>query len=89
MTDSIVLSVRIDKMTKKRLAKLAESTKRSQSILAAEAIEEFLTVQEWQVTGIKDALTSLDKGKGIAHEDVKRWAASLGSSKKQPIPKAE
>ncbi len=77
MTDSTVLSVRIEKSTKDRLANLAKSMKRSQSFLAAEAIEEFVAVHEWQIAGIHDALASLDRGEGIAHEDVKAWVETL------------
>lgn len=77
MADSAVLSVRIEQSTKDRLAKIAKSMKRSQSFLAAEAIEEFVSVQEWQIAGIHDALASLDRGEGIAHEDVKAWVDTL------------
>ncbi len=89
MADSTVLSVRIGKPIKKRLARLARAMKRSQSFLAAEAIEEFVDVQEWQLAGIEKALASLDRGAGVPHEDVKAWAASLGTDKERPVPKAE
>ena len=89
MADSTVLSVRIGKPIKNRLARLARAMRRSQSFLAAEAIEEFVDVQEWQIAGIEKALTSLDRGAGVAHKDVKAWAASLGTDKERPVPKAE
>jgi len=87
MGDSTVLSVRIDKSVKERLAKLAESMKRSQSFVAAEAIEEFVNVQEWQIAGIHAALTSLERGDGIAHDDVKAWAEALGTDDEPGLPK--
>jgi RHH-type rel operon transcriptional repressor/antitoxin RelB len=86
MSDSTVLSVRIDKSVKERLAKLAASTKRSQSFLAAEAIEEFVEVQEWQIAGITEALDALDRGESVPHYRVKAWAESLGTEDEQPIP---
>lgn len=89
MSDSAVLSVRIDKTVKDRLSKLATSMKRSQSFLAAEAIEEFVGVQEWQVAGVNEALEALDRGEGIPHDDVKTWAASLGTDNERPLPKNE
>ena len=79
MNDSTVLSVRIDKSVKDRLAKLANQMKRSQSFVAAEAIEEFVNVQEWQIAGIHEAIESLDRGEGVAHEDVKAWVETLGT----------
>jgi hypothetical protein len=46
---STTVSVRIDPTSKKRLEKLAKSTGRSRSFLAAEAINEYLDLNEWQV----------------------------------------
>ena len=87
MSDSAILSVRIDKSVKERLARLASSMKRSQSFVAAEAIEEFVAVQEWQIAGIEEALESLDRGEGVPHDEVKAWAESLGTENELPMPK--
>ena len=59
---------RVDTGVKKRLERLAKSTGRSRSFLAAEAINEYLDVNEWQVGGIKRAIASLDRGEGVPHE---------------------
>jgi predicted transcriptional regulator len=53
----------------------------------AEAINEYLDVNEWQVAGIKRAIASLDRGEGVQHEPVKDWVTSWGSSGERPIPK--
>ena len=50
---STSFTVRVDTTVKKRLAK---STGRSRSFLAAEAINEYLDINEWQVAGIKAAI---------------------------------
>jgi RHH-type rel operon transcriptional repressor/antitoxin RelB len=84
---STTFTVRVDAAAKKRLEKLAKSTGRSRSFLAAEAINEYLDVNEWQVAGIKRAITSFDRGEGVAHDRVKDWVESWGSRKEQPIPK--
>ena len=55
---STTVSVRIDPVIKKRLEKLAKRTGRSRSFLAAEAINEYLELNEWQVAGIQKAITS-------------------------------
>ncbi|MGZ8299750.1 MAG: CopG family ribbon-helix-helix protein [Rhodoplanes sp.] len=44
--------MRVDSSVKRRLEKLAKSTGRSRSFLAAEAIDAYLDVNEWQVDGI-------------------------------------
>lgn len=84
---STTFTIRVDSAAKKRLEKLARSTGRSRSFLAAEAINEYLDVNEWQVAGIKQAITSLDRGQGVSHERVKDWIASWGSGKERPIPR--
>jgi predicted transcriptional regulator len=81
------LTVRVATGVKKRLERLAKSTGRSRSFLAAEAINEYLEVNEWQVTGIKRAIASLDHGKRIPHYLVKDWVASWGGANEKPVPK--
>ena len=83
---SRTFTVRLDASIKQRLERLAKNTGRSRSYLAAEAIGEYLDVNEWQVTGIKNAIASLDQGKGISHDKVKKWVASWGSAKELPVP---
>ena len=84
---STTVSIRIDPVIKKRLEKLAKSTGRSRSFLAAEAINEYLDLNEWQVAGIQKAAASLDRGEGVPHERVKEWVSSWNSKKEQPAPK--
>ena len=83
---SATFTVRVDTNVKKRLEKLAKSTGRSRSFLAAEAINEYLGVNEWQVAGIKRALESADRGELIAHDDVKAWANSWDRGDELPKP---
>ena len=85
---STTFTVRVDAAAKKRLERLAKDTGRSRSFLAAEAINDYLDVNEWQISGIKRAIASLDRGKGVSHERVKEWVESWGSSKERPIPKS-
>jgi len=84
---STTFTVRVDSAAKKRLERLAKSTGRSRSFLAAEAINEYLDVNEWQVAGVKRAIASLDRGEGLPHDQVKDWIASWNSSGERPIPK--
>ncbi len=70
-------SVRVSRSTKSRLENLAKSTGRSRAFLAAEAIVAYLDINEWQVAGVTKALSSLDRGKGVAHERVRDWVPRL------------
>jgi RHH-type transcriptional regulator, rel operon repressor / antitoxin RelB len=84
---STTLTVRVGSDAKRRLERLAKRTGRSRSFLAAEAINEYLAVNEWQVAGIKQAIASLDRGDAIEHELVKDWVSSWGSGKERAVPK--
>ncbi|HUO94334.1 MAG TPA: CopG family ribbon-helix-helix protein [Rhizomicrobium sp.] len=84
---STTFTVRVDVAAKKRLEKLAKNTGRSRSFLTAEAINEYLDVNEWQISGIKQAIASLDHGEGVSHVQVKDWVASWGSDGERPAPK--
>jgi predicted transcriptional regulator len=84
---SATFTVRVDAAVKKRLEKLAKSTGRSRSFIAAEAIGSYLDVNEWQIGGIKRAIEAMDQGDGIPHERVKEWIGSWGSKNELPVPK--
>ncbi len=84
---STTFTVRVEPAVKKRLEKLAKSTGRSRSFLAAEALNEYLDVNEWQVAGIEKAMASLDRHEGIPHEQVKAWVKSWGRKRERPRPK--
>jgi RHH-type transcriptional regulator, rel operon repressor / antitoxin RelB len=85
---STTFSVRVEAAIKKRLEKLAKSTGRSRSFLAAEALNGYLDLNEWQVAGIKQAMASLDRGEGIPHNEVKDWVKSWGQKRERPAPKS-
>ncbi len=84
---STTFTVRVEPEVKKRLVKLAKSTGRTRSFLAAEALNEYLDVNEWQVAGIKRAIVSLDRGEGVPHQEVKDWVDSWGRKRERPAPK--
>ncbi|MDA0240897.1 MAG: CopG family transcriptional regulator [Proteobacteria bacterium] len=88
MDDSTTITVRVSQSVKNRLEDLAEETKRSKSSLAAEGIAAFIELEERQIEGIKKALTSLDQGFGVAHDEVETWIASWDTDDELPTPKA-
>jgi RHH-type transcriptional regulator, rel operon repressor / antitoxin RelB len=84
---SAKFSISVKAGTKHRLEKLAEIAGRSSSFLAAEAISEYLDVNEVQVFGIKNAIASLDRGETVSHAKVREWVLSWDSPHEQPIPR--
>ena len=71
---SATMTVRLDSQLKGRLDKLAGLTHRSKSFLAAEAISEYIAIQEWQISEIKNGIAEADSGQLIDHSAlVKYW----------------
>jgi predicted transcriptional regulator len=81
------LTVQLSEVDKERLEALAEATGRSESLLAAEAVSEYLALQEWQVSAIEAGIASLDREGGIAHEAVRNWIESWGTDDELDPPK--
>jgi RHH-type rel operon transcriptional repressor/antitoxin RelB len=77
MAESSVLTLRLDAKLKKQLDRLSKAMDRSRSLVAAQAIQEFVTLNEWQIGEIKKALVEADRGEFASDEEVqqtvKRW----------------
>ncbi len=62
MSQSTTMTIRIEPELKSRLDKLSAVTHRSKSFLAAEAVREFVELNEWQIEEIKAAINEADAG---------------------------
>ena len=75
---STTLSVRLEDEIKESLERLAASTQRSKSFLAAEAIRQFVESNEWQVAESQAALAEADAGDFATEAELAafmaRWA---------------
>ena len=54
------MTIRLEPELKSRLDKLSAATHRSKSYLAAEAVREFVEINEWQIEEIKNAIEEAD-----------------------------
>jgi predicted transcriptional regulator len=68
---STTMTIRIEDEVRERLDRLAESTQRSRSFLAAEAIREFVELNEWQIGEIRESLKEADRGEFASESEVK------------------
>ena len=75
MAQSSTMTIRLESELKDRLDKLAQTTRRSKSFLAAEAVREYLESNDWQIQEIKTALTEADAEDFASNEEV---AAAFG-----------
>lgn len=78
---STTMTIRLDDDLKRRLENLADSTHRSKSYLATEAIRDFVELNEWQVQEIKTAIQEADKGEfatdAAVADGFKKWGVSI------------
>jgi RHH-type rel operon transcriptional repressor/antitoxin RelB len=79
---STTMTIRLEEEVKERLDRLAESTRRSKSFLAAEAIREFVENNEWQIAEIRAALKEAGAGDFATDKEVaavaRKWKVDAG-----------
>jgi predicted transcriptional regulator len=72
MPENAVVTLRLAPELRKRLDQLAKTQRRSRSFVAAEAIREYVAVNEWQIEEIKKGLQEADRGEFASDEQVRR-----------------
>ena len=77
MAESSVLTLRLDAKLKKQLDRLSKSMNRSRSFVAAQAIQEFVSVNEWQINEIKKGLAEADAGDFASEEEMQQTIRRL------------
>jgi predicted transcriptional regulator len=70
--ETSVLTLTVSAKTKNLLEKLAEDTDRSESMLAVEAIERYLEVEDWRVKEIKQAIIEADAGDYVSEKELEK-----------------
>jgi RHH-type transcriptional regulator, rel operon repressor / antitoxin RelB len=74
MRQSTLVTVRVKPEIAIRLQQLAKSIDRSKSYLAAEAIEEYLDIHEWQIQAIQEGLAAADcEEETISFDEIKKY----------------
>ena len=75
--ESTLISARVSDSLAKRLQNLALEMHRSKSYLAAQAIEEFVELQEYHVKAIKEGIEAVERGETVSHDQavavLKNW----------------
>lgn len=86
MSATEIVTIRLSKELKAQLERLATATDRTRSHHAIAAIEEYVTRESWQIEAIEEGIAAADRGELVAHEDVGKWIASLGSKRPKTRP---
>ncbi len=77
MPESAILTLRLDAKLKKQLDRLSKSMNRSRSFVAAQAIQEYVSVNEWQIAEIKKGLAEADAGDFATEEEMQQTIRRL------------
>jgi len=77
MSESSVLTLRLDAKLKNQLDRLSKSMNRSRSFVAAQAIQEYVSVNEWQISEIKKGIAEADAGDFASDEDMRQTIRRL------------
>jgi predicted transcriptional regulator len=77
MPESAVLTLRLDPKLKNQLDRLSKSMNRSRSFVAAQAIQEYVSVNEWQINEIKKGLAEADAGDFVSEKEMRQTIRGL------------
>jgi predicted transcriptional regulator len=75
------VTLRLDAQTRKRLDKLAQATERSRAALAADAVRQYLDLNEWQIAAIGAGVQEANRSQLIDHARLKaKWEKKLAAA---------
>jgi RHH-type transcriptional regulator, rel operon repressor / antitoxin RelB len=77
MAESSVLTLRLAAQLQNQLDRLSKSMNRSRSLVAAQAIQEYVSVNEWQINEIKKGMAEADAGDFATHEEMQQTSRRL------------
>lgn len=86
---AVALNVRLPMDLRDQLEELSDSTGKTKSFLAAEAINNYLMIQAWQVKATKKALKKANSKNAcfVDHQKVSDWLQSWGSKNEEDMPR--
>lgn len=85
------LSIRVPEEIGEQLEKLAESTGRTRSFLALDALRRYLAQEEWQAQAVRTAVIRADDGtaKYASHDAVDQWLSTWGTNAEGEPPQCK
>ncbi len=85
---AVTISVRVSPERRAQLEQLSQATGRTKSYLAAQAINDYLALQAWQIQAIQEGLEAADQPNAVfaTHDEVSTWLQSWGTQNEQDAP---
>jgi len=87
--DTRVLTAHVPTPLALKVDALAERLERSRGWVMKQALSAWVEQEEEHYRLTLEALADVDARRGVNHEQVKAWAASLGTDKPLPLPSCE
>ncbi|MEL4015304.1 CopG family ribbon-helix-helix protein [Dryocola clanedunensis] len=84
-----VITAHIPVEMAERIDELAASYDRSRGWIVKQALAAIIEQEESRHAMTLEALQAVDEGRVVDHNDVLKWANSLGSDSPLPVPKAK
>jgi predicted transcriptional regulator len=89
MSKSETITIRVSSDLRAKLELLAESTRRSKSFLAGEAVSRFVKSEAEIIEGIKEGLADIEAGRVMPHDQaMKRIRATIANPRPLPVKKS-
>jgi predicted transcriptional regulator len=87
MAKTVPVVARVAPEVKERLRAIARIVRRSEALLAREAIEQFVEANDWQIRLIEGRLAEARTGgETVSHDEVERWLDAKGAAQELPNP---
>jgi predicted transcriptional regulator len=83
------VSIRLDPELNDRVGSIAAALDRPKSWVIEQAVKDFISIQEWQLTAIDAGMAAADAGRVVDHDEVVAWVRSWGRPDERPMPKCE
>ncbi|MBV5262595.1 CopG family ribbon-helix-helix protein [Pinisolibacter aquiterrae] len=80
----VAFTVRLDDEKARKLDRLASRLDRSRSWVAAQAIDDYLAREEWQIAEIEAGLAEADRGDFASPEDIARVVGKYATPEREP-----
>jgi predicted transcriptional regulator len=87
--DTRVLTAHVPVSLAVKIDGLAQRLDRSRGWIMKQALTAWVELEEQRYRMTLEALADVDAGRGVDHEQVKAWAASLASDTPKPLPSCE
>ncbi|HME22089.1 MAG TPA: CopG family ribbon-helix-helix protein [Acetobacteraceae bacterium] len=87
MSKTVPVSVRLEAALNDQVAAIAAALDRPKSWVIEQSVQDFVTVQDWQLAAIDEGIEAADEARVARHDDVVALVRSWGGPNGLPMPR--